>query len=76
VVRSTLAPKLACSAWETCVCPEGDCLYLHKLNIACEISSFPLSLTVLRLAQLRWLSNEALGRAANDLDRWAVLDQL
>jgi len=51
-------------------------LYLHKLNIACEISSFPLSLTVLRLAQLRWLSNEALGRAANDLDRWAVLDQL
>lgn len=57
------------------MCPEGVCLYLSKLNIACEISSFPLSLTVLRLEQLQCLSNEALGRFANDLERWTILEQ-
>lgn len=47
VAKSALAPRLACSAWETWLCPEGVCLYLSKLNTACEISSFPLSLQCL-----------------------------
>lgn len=57
------------------MCPEGGCLYPNKLNIACEISSFPLSLKGLRLVHLRCLSNGALGRFANDLERWTVLEQ-
>lgn len=30
---------------------------------------------MLRLVHLRCLSNEALGRFANDLERWTILEQ-
>lgn len=47
---------------------------LNELNIARETSSFPQSLTVLRVGQLRPLSNKAVGGFANDLGRQAVLE--